>query len=214
MKELDDIIDKNFLQEPKTYHPVKCRDKDAWFPGNEASSLVVQIRHVLDDIRVLRDLYQSDIDDYAKKLILKYVVIEVRSLIKLLDKLQGKVMSAPVFDPREQQGWREITIEEREKAKVLFKKFSLAKKEVKNKIISIRNNIGAHRGNLDWQQVMKFWDLMEPELVNPLLSEVPELFDYIKSLDLYEWNKISSRGNPVFLGIQLRPEYFEKDNET
>lgn len=116
MDELDEIISA-IRKEPKTYHPVRERDKTAWFPANEAASLVIQLRHIWDDLKVLSVIHQERETHYEKQLILKYVVIEVRSLI--------------------------------------------------------------------------------------------EVFDYIKSLDLYDWSRINERGNPEFLGCQLRSEYFK-----
>lgn len=209
MDALDEIINSERV-EPKTFHPVHERDPSAWFPGNEAASLVVQIDHVWDDLLVLVKLRNSSSDDYCKKLLLKYAVIEVRSLIELFDRLRSLVMKANIFDPKERQGWREVTAEEHEKVKELLKDYSSAKKKAEKDIIDIRNSIGAHRGNLDWHQVMRFWDAVTPELINPILKAIPPVFDYIKELDLYEWNRIPRDGSVEFIGAVIRSEYVEK----
>jgi hypothetical protein len=211
VKEIDQFIFPK-RSEPETFHPVKERNSTAWFPANEAASLVVQLRHIWEDLTILQSTFQSCEDPYEKQLFLKYVVIEVRSLIDVFDRLQGIVMKAPVFDPKKRSGWREITIQERDTAKGLFRKYTKAKASTSQSIIKIRNEIGAHRGNLDWQKVKNFWDSMEPELVNPILAAFPKAFDYAKSLDLYDWNRTNERGNLEMLSIQLRPEYFECDN--
>lgn len=208
MHELDDFVaGKN--PTPRTFHPVHERGSDAWFPGNEAAVLVVQIGHVWEDIAHLKALYDSQDDKYRKQLVLKYVVIEVRSLIEVFDRLASFAMKAPVFDPSERQGWREITKEEREKTASLLKEYSTAKSKVANTITRVRNEVGAHRGNTNWEEVIRFWQAISPDLVNPILETVPPALDYIKELDLFEWNRTVREGVHEFIGAQLRPEYFE-----
>ncbi|MGY1490055.1 hypothetical protein ACW4YW_11620 [Methylobacillus pratensis] len=213
MKELDEIIEAQ-RREVKTFHPVHERGQDAWFPGNEASGLVIQVQHIWDDLQALNRMYLKEGDEYGKKLLLKYVVIEVRSLIEVFDRLQAIVMRAPTFDPRERQGWREITVEEKEQAKELLRSYTEAKKQTSKMIIEIRNTICAHRGSLDWQQVMTFWDAITPDLVNPILNAVPKVFDYIKELDLFEWNRTPREGVIEIIGTHLRPEYFEDKEQA
>ncbi|GAA6169404.1 hypothetical protein [Sessilibacter corallicola] len=208
MQEIDDILNSK-RKEPKTFHPVKDRSGQAWFPGNEAASLVVQLRHIWEDISEIHKIYEKQTDEYVRKLLLKYVVIELRSLVEVFDRLQAIVMKTSIFDPNERQGWREITQEEHDQAKSLLKEYSKAKSSSIKSIIGIRNEVGAHRGNLDWTEVMKFWDKIEPDTVNPLIDVFPRVFDYIKSLDLYEWNKTLENGVHCFIGAQLRPEYFK-----
>lgn len=208
MHELDEIIDAE-KKGPATFHPVHERGEDSWFPGNEAAALVVQIGHIWEDLLELIDLRQSTSDGYKRKLLLKYAVIEVRSLIEVFDRLQAIVMKAGTFDPRERHGWREITVEEREEAKELLKGYSESKKSVANRIIGIRNMIGAHRGSLDWQQTMAFWDSISPALIQPVLDSIPPAFNFIKELDLFEWNRTPSEGGLEVIGSMLRPEYFE-----
>lgn len=213
MDALDEIIEAE-RREPRTFHPVHERNLDAWFPGNEAASLVIQLRNIWDDLHALLGIRANASDDYGKKLLLKYAVIEVRSLIDVFDRLQAVVMQAPTFNSREKQGWREITVGEKEEAKKLLKPYSEAKKQVSKQITDIRNAICAHRGSLDWQQVMSFWDAVTPDLINPILSTVPAAFDFIKELDLFEWNRIPREGTIQFIGARLRPEYFERQGRA
>ncbi len=209
MDELDEILASD-RKEPTTFHPVNERSPHAWYPGNEAASLVIQIGHILEDLLALIELRENSKNGYSKQLLLKYAVIEVRSLIEVFDRLQGTVMKANIFNPRERQGWREITVEEKEKAKELFKAYSEAKKGTSQKVIDIRNTIGAHRGCLNWQQVMAFWDAITPDIINPLLAAIPPAFDFVKELDLFEWNRVPRDGTIEVIGGMLRPEYFEE----
>lgn len=211
MKELDEIIEADRAA-PPTFHPVHERNASAWFPGNEAASLLLQIQHIWEDLLHLKKLRINTDGDYRKKLLLKYVVIEVRSMTQLIDRLQSLVMQAATFNPRERQGWRELTEEERKKCKSLFAAYNAEKHSISKNIRMIRNEICAHRGNLNWQEVMTFWDLVTPELVNPLLATVPQLFNHLKDLDLYEWNRSHKDGSIEFISAMLRSEYFERED--
>jgi hypothetical protein len=211
MKELDKLLEESMKNAPPTFHPVHVRDESAWFPGNEASSLLIQLSYIWEDIGCLSKLHKIAGDAYSKKLMLKYVLVELRSFLKLFDRLQSIVMKTPIFDPKEKHGYREITKEEREKARILFDEYSTAKSSVEIKIISIRNNIGAHRENLDWQEVMKLWDILDPSLIKDLLRVIPEFFAYIKELDVYDWNRSTGDGGIEIMGPHIRPEYFMDD---
>ncbi len=208
MRELDEIITGSY-EPPKTFHPVHEHGQEAWFPGNEAAALVIQVGHILEDIIALGQLRSAQRDKYKEQLILKYAVIEVRSLIEVFDRLAAIAMKASVFDPQERQGWREITKEEREKTAHLLKIYSKAKAQVGQMISAVRNEVGAHRGNVNWQEVRTFWAAISPDLINPILTSLPPAYEYIKELDLFEWNRIHKDGTHEFISAVIRPEYFE-----
>ncbi len=208
MRELDEIIDGSY-EVAETFHPVHERGRAAWFPGNEAAALLVQMGHIWEDIAVLKEQYSLQDVGYKKQLTLKYVVIEVRSLILVFDRLAAVAMRAPIFDPAERQGWREITIEEKEKTTSLLKEYSKAKSQVGEMITAVRNEIGAHRGNINWQEVRRFWSAISPNLVNPILHAIPPAYEYIRELDLFEWNRVHEDGVHELIGAQIRPEYLK-----
>jgi len=62
-------------------------------------------------------------------------------------------------------------------------------------IIDIRNIIGAHRGNHLWVDIMEFWDKLEPETFRPLFNTIPELFEALIKLDIYDWTRIPEEGS-------------------
>lgn len=208
MRELDEIIEGE-SEPPKTFHPIHERGMGAWFPGNEAAALLVQTGHIWEDIGILRELRASQAEEYRKQLTLKYVVIEVRSLILVFDRLAAIAMKAPVFDPHERQGWREITQSEKDQVTLLLKEYSKAKAQVGQIIIDVRNEVAAHRGNINWQEVRKFWEAISPELVNPILNVIPPAYEYIRDLDLFEWNRVHEDGIHEFIASQMRPEYWK-----
>ena len=212
MDALDEILDAQ--THPGVFHPVHLRDPEAWFPGNEAASLLLQSQYIWEDINHLADMHRKTQDGYRKKLILKYVFIELRSLIEVFDTLQGKVMKAEVFDPadRASRPYRGVTLVESRHAKELYKTYTTAKAVTELSIIQVRNNIGAHRGNVNWQEVMRFWDEISMTTIQPLLDSIPSVFEYIKELNIYEWNRIPRDGTIETLGTVLYPDDFDPED--
>lgn len=211
MDALDEIL--NTQSSPGVFHPVYQRDPSAWFPGNEAASLLLQCQYVWDDIGHLSSMYRQACDNYRKKLILKYVFIELRSFLEVFDRLQAKVMQATVFDPadRSNRPYRGITYAESQQAKILYKTYVSAKVATERAIIQVRNNIGAHRGNLNWQEVLAFWDTVSVATIQPLVDAIPPVFAHIKELNIYEWNRIPSDGTIEILGSVLYPDDWESE---
>ncbi|GEM_PF-2112600 len=212
MDALDEILD---AQTPSgVFHPVHLRNPEAWFPGNEAASLLLQSQYIWEDILHLADMHRKTHDGYRKKLILKYVFIELRSLLEVFDTLQGNVMKATVFDPadRANRPYRGVTQAENQHAKELYKAYTTAKAATEQAIIQVRNNIGAHRGNVNWQEVMHFWDAISMTTIQPLLDSIPPVFEYIKELNIYEWNRIPREGTIEILGTVLYADDFDPED--
>lgn len=209
MDALDEIL--NTQTSPGVFHPVHQRDRGAWFPGNETASLLLQSQYVWDDILHLADMFKETRNDYRKKLILKYVFIELRSFLEVFDRLQAKVMQATVFNPadRVNRPFRGITHAESQVAKELYKVYAIAKAATERAIVQVRNNIGAHRGNLNWQEVMAFWDAISVATIQPLLDAVPPVYAHIKELNIYEWNRTPSDNTIEILGTALYPDDLE-----
>ena len=92
----------------RIFHPIHERSRDAWFPGDDDTSLLVAALHAWEDIERLTRLRTQVQDGYDRKLLLKYVIIEVRSLIDLMDRLRAKVMSADTYVPGQKPLYRGI----------------------------------------------------------------------------------------------------------
>lgn len=191
---------------PEVFHPIRESPPDAWFPGNEAASLAVQCSHIWEDILCLTKIRAATADKYARQLLLKHLVVELRSLLEVFDRLQSHVMRAEVYEPGASNPWRGLTLEEHARARALYKEYAGAKRQTERAIIDIRDNIGAHRGNLDWQQVRRFWSLVTVETIAPVLDVVPRVFDLVKDLNIYEWNRRFPDGSTAVLGSRIHPE--------
>lgn len=179
---------------PSMFHPIHERDKRAWFPSNEVASVASIISHTWEDILCLFQIRNSCKTDYEKRLVFKYIVIELRSVLEQFEKLQGIVFSLTKSRSGASISSGHTSENETEEIKILFKKYHTIKKAVEKDIVDIRNSIGAHRGNQPWANIMELWDKLEPEAFKPLLNVIPELFDAITKLDIYDWTRIPEEG--------------------
>src|SRR5690349_10043271 len=81
------------------YNPVYKRESDAWYPTNEAADLLVHIHHIWEDItrvNAVRDEIRGKLPDEAR-LLFKYILVEFRSLLDPLHRLQAIVMKADML---------------------------------------------------------------------------------------------------------------------
>jgi hypothetical protein len=220
---MDSSLDLQVPEIP-VFHPVWQRNPAAWFPGDEAASLLVAGEHIWDDIVRLHKIRSQRRDEYDRKLLLKYICIELRSLTEVMDKLQAKVMSADTYESGQKPLYRGISTEEREIARKLWLKYSKAKKQVENDLINIRNRIAAHRdfsyeskpieGVTGWNLVMLLWDKLELSLFKGLLESIPPAFNHAKDLNIYEWNREPEPGIFEFLGGTVSEWDFVHDSSS
>ncbi|MFG3819172.1 hypothetical protein [Limnothrix redekei] len=200
----------SLIPEDSVFHPVWQRDPSAWFPGDEKTSALIAGGHIWDDILRLLEIRNQSKDEYNRKLLLKYICIELRSLTEVMDTIQVAVMSAEVHDIDVKSYWRGITTEDLVVAKKLWKEYSRAKKQVENDLINIRNRIAAHRdfsykgkeieGKTGWHLAMMLWDRLDLDMFRDLMSAIPPAFNHAKDLNIYEWNRIPEDGSIEILG--------------
>ena len=119
-------------------------------------------------------------------------------VIEQLEKLQTIIFILINGEPKDKIPSGYISETVAGEIKALFKKYHAIKKEVEKDIIEIRNNIGAHRGSQPWTNIMELWDKLDPEAFIPLLVVIPELFDAIVTLDIYDWTRIPEEGSIEF----------------
>lgn len=193
-EEFERIMKEAEKNAPPMFHPVYERDKGAWFPSNEAASIASIISHTWEDIHCLSKIRKNSKTDYEKKLLFKYIVIELRSVIEQLEKLQNIIFLLIKGGHNEKDPNGYISPEEAENLKLLFKKYHSAKKNFEKDIKDIRNTIGAHRENQPWSNIMELWDKLDPAIFKEVFVVVPELFGCIVKLDIYDWTRIPEDG--------------------
>jgi hypothetical protein len=194
-----------------TFHPIHRREDGVWYPSNEAASLLVHISHVWDDILTLKRIMQDREDETERRLLFKYILIELHSILNPLSRLHTIVMKATERKKGQPPPYRSISSEEKEIAKKLFKAHNVAKNRIESEISDIRNDIGAHRGLQPWDRVIRLWDSLETSRFVELLETIPPVFNFAKDLDLYDWSRIPEEGGIEILGPRLYPEDFEPE---
>jgi len=181
-----------------TFHPVKESRPDSWFPGNEAAQILVQADHVWEDIGVICKIYHLQNDQYSRKLLMKYVVIEICSIIDLIDALQMATFKAPISSVTHLS--RSLLPNERASAEEIFKAYGRMKKDHQSQITRFRNEFGAHRKNKDWKTEKTSWESLTPIMLDPILKVIHQTIQFARRLDLYEWNRSHEDGSFEILG--------------
>ncbi|MBT3047249.1 MAG: hypothetical protein KME53_09845 [Candidatus Thiodiazotropha sp. (ex Clathrolucina costata)] len=175
---------------PPMFHPIHERDVGAWIPSNDAACIASNISHTWEDIHCLFKIRKKTNSEYENKLLFKYIVIELRSVIEQLEKLQAIIFKIVKDDKNKDKvmnGY--LTKQDADNIKILFKSYHNVKKGLEKDIIDIRNNIGAHRDNHPWTDIMGSWDKLDPEIFKPLFLVIPKLFDYIVKLEIFDWSR-------------------------
>lgn len=190
------------------FDPLQRQIEEVWFPGDEPTSLLVSGQHIWEDILRMLGLRKRCKDDYERKLLLKYVVLETVSMLAVMDGLQRAVMTAEVYTPPEPPLYRGISDEEKAEALELWTAYSNAKKAVGSELTQIRNKVAAHRDVSNWRLAMDLWDKVDPSLVEALLFAIPPAFNHSKELNIFEWNIRHDDGTITILGGPVVPGVF------
>lgn len=119
-------------------------------------------------------------------MLLKYIVIEYLSIVAYIQKF-----NAIIFNNKTEY---KIDCNQLDELKKLFKSFFSKHKIVNDKMVSIRNQIGAHREAIDPVIVNKLWEEIEPKIVIGPLNQIPQLFNFLKDLDIYVWTRTKEEG--------------------
>jgi hypothetical protein len=183
----------------KIFDPLDPTDDEVWFPGTAVTSQAVNCQHIWEDISCLLELRTASTNVHARKLLLKYVVMDVYSMFPALDVLHATIMEAETYTPPEQQPFRGISIGEKETAKKLWSAYSKARKAAEKPLRTIRNKIAAHRDVSDWQIWKQHWEQLKPDLVNDLLANIPPVVNHAKDLNIFDWNISHDDGTMTFL---------------
>jgi hypothetical protein len=192
--DLEKSLEEEAINAPPMFHPVHERSEKAWLPSNEAASLAVLISHAWEDLDCLLTIRGERNGEQERRLLFKYALVELRSIVEQLEKLQSIIFQ--VADNRTDRAnlHGRISKEEEGELRILFKEYHSIKKLVEDDLVAIRNKIGAHRGVHPWNEIMALWDKIEPESFRPLFKIVQKLFEHLRKLDIYDWSRIPEKG--------------------
>lgn len=192
--DLQKILDECAKNSPLMFHPVHERSDNAWFPSNDAAQILMTISNAWEDILCISKIRNNAKTDYEKKLLFKYTLIELRSIIQQIEKLNAIIFRIIANKGNDSELHGYISEEEEKILKTHFKNYHTSKNKVDKDIIEIRKKIGAHRDPEEYWNICNLWDKLEPELFRPILLEIPLLFENIRKLDIYDWTKIPEAG--------------------
>lgn len=205
--DLQKILEECAKSSPLMFHPVHERSDNAWFPSNDAAQLLMTISNAWEDILSISKIRDNVKTDYEKKLLFKYVLVELRSIIQQIDKLNSIIFQIIANRGNDSELHVYISEDEERILKIHFKKYHISKNKVDKDIIDIRKKIGAHRDHQEYWNVCNLWDKLDPELFKTILLEIPVLFEIIRKLDIYDWTRIPKDGT-----IEIICSGFSKDD--
>lgn len=197
------LLERESRDGPLMFHPVREQRQEAWWPANEAATRIVHVAHIYEDIEKLGAIRSHVTADSEKQLLLKYVVIELLSLVEHFDRLRDVVMKATVLEQPKREDWFGLTPEERSEARRLFSLYEVAKEQVLVDLRQIRNRIGAHRELKSWSDNLRLWNDLGSVQVAPLLSAVRDAFEHVRKLDLFSWSRVLDDGAIHITGPRL-----------
>lgn len=187
------------------FDPIRHPEEQAWQPLNEAARLRVHVGHVWRDLITLLRIRNERTDAEERALLLKHVVVEIRSLLEgPFDNLKKVVVRAP---DRATTHGNSLSRSERDEARRLFKAYDGERKRIEKQIIDLRNEVGAHRGLKRWDVVVKHWHALsqDPERFLPLLRAVGSCLEFIWPLDLFQWARRTESGAAQLIQFKFRP---------
>lgn len=202
---LEEIIAAMEQEKPYMFHPIHRSDKTAWYPGNDAARAICMISNAWEDILCLMRLRKSTESEYDKRLVFKYMLVELRSIIDIIPDAQASVMK--IIDGGNDSSNGYIPDEKFCVLRSLFKKYSEVKGAVQDDLNSIRNKIGAHRDKEFWRKTDELWRKLEPEKFQPLFDVIHELHEELRQLDIYTWTRIpEEEAIEIYQSGQSSPE--------
>lgn len=128
-------------------------------------------------------------------MLLKYIIIEYLSIVTYIQKF-----NAIIFNNKTEY---KINCNQLDELRKLFKGFFTKHKVVNDKMVSIRNQIGAHRETIDPVIINKLWEEIEPKIITGPLNHIPQLFNFLKDLDIYVWSR-AKEGGTIELAFPFR----------
>ena len=177
------------------YDPFGERGPTFYHPANDAAMHLIAIQLIYRDIEKLLKLRRQK-DGYAKRLLLKYVIIEIVSVDTQIVSLANTIISGATGYKLESN---KLAI-----AKELYKQYTDVREKNWDKLKIIRNKLGAHRDRLDLLTIAELWDNIDIKSMWQILEAIPPLFNFFKDLNVYCWTKADQdkSGNKIQAFIQ------------
>ncbi len=169
------------------FDPFKLQGEDFYRPGNEPAACLMQIQYIYEDIAKLFEILARLQEEYERKLLSKYIIMELISMDRFIQRLADLIISGHLDFPAEP--------EEVERVKQLYKAYKRARKQHWKGFGKVRDKIAAHRDPLDLITIAKIWDSIDLRDILSILKSVPPFFNYVKGLNVFTWVKSEKTGH-------------------
>jgi hypothetical protein len=166
------------------FDPFKHRGDNYYHPGNLASTHLMQIQFIYEDISALFSIFNKIKDNYQQNLISKYIIIEWLSLDSFICNFSQQIIRKKLEYPPDD---KEIS-----KVKELYKDYKNVRKKYYQKLKTIRDKISAHRDPISFLHIAKLWDDIDIREIASIAKSIPPFFNYVKDLNIYIWKKTES----------------------
>ena len=164
------------------YDSVFDRADKNYYPANDPALRLVLIGQIYRDIQRLYLLIQEIPDEYGRRLLTKYAVIEWLSMDENMRRLfRGVGQGEPGYSL---DGSHKKSLKEQQKT------YRQSTDHFQQIFHPIRNKIGAHRdANIHLSVVAEHWDALEIDRLSEACSYVATAYNFLKSLPIYVWTK-------------------------
>jgi len=127
------------------FNPFKQRGDSFYHPGNEPAICLMQIQFTYEDIAKLFEIIGQQRDKYAQTLLCKYVIIELLSLDRFVQRLASLIISGGLDFPAKSEEMTEV--------KAFYKRYKDARNHHFLTFKTLRDKIGAHRDPLPFEEI-------------------------------------------------------------
>lgn len=162
------------------YDPVFEREDRNFYPANDPTQRLVLISQIYRDIQRLHQLIQDIPDDYGRRLLTKYAIVEWISMDRHLRRLSNEILSGKT-------GYTLNYVQQRS-LKDQMRSYRQAMKPLQQEFELIRNKIGAHRDQqIHLKVVSEHWDNLEVDRLSEACNYIAIVYNYLRSLPVYTW---------------------------
>lgn len=163
------------------YDPFGNRGPTYYHPANEAAYHLISIKLIDRDIVTLVKLHNRLTDDYKKRLVLKYAVIEILSQDFHIKSLVNQIINNKTGYSIEENDLKEI--------QGLYKKYNNMKESHWNTFKTIRDKLSAHRDILCLETISNIWDDIDKRSLGEFHIAAIRLYNFAATLNIYTWHK-------------------------
>ena len=167
------------------YDPFRTQTEDDWYPANDLARNLLLLRLRWEDITALAAIRSRTQDTDERKLLTKYLALEIFALHDIVKRVQSLV-----FQPDADMAHPEVLPRLRKTMRAYNREF----REFSGLFTKVRNQLVAHSKDLQPTEIKELWDRLEPGALEPILRVMPTVFECLRDVGLDVWSKSGTRG--------------------